>query len=314
MTDKKIIAVVGATGQQGGGLARAILADPSSEFTVRALTRKPGSDAAKALAEAGAEVVEADLDDPSTLKAAFEGVYGAYVVTAFWEYNSPDREAAHARTAVDAVKAAGVKHVIWSTLPDTRELFPLHDDRMPTLHGKYKVPHFDVKGESDQLFLDAGVPTTFLSTSFYFEALRDVFAPRRGDDGKLFISLPMADKVLPGVAAEDIGRTAYGIFKRGTDLVGQTVHLAGDKLTGAQYAAAFSKVFGEEVVYRPQALADMRAQGFPGADEFANTFQYFADAADSFAGARDPEYIRTINAGLLDFESWVTLHQDEFKI
>jgi hypothetical protein len=140
MTEKKIIAVVGATGQQGGGLARAILDDPGGEFAVRAVTRKPGSEPAKALAARGAEIVTADLDDEASVLKALEGAHGAFFVTAFWEYVSVERERAHARAMANAAKAAGVKHVVWSTLPDTRAYIPLDDDRVPTLEGRYHCP------------------------------------------------------------------------------------------------------------------------------------------------------------------------------
>src|SRR3954468_568676 len=149
---KKIIAVVGATGAQGGGLAKGILADASSEFTVRAITRKVDGDAAKALAAAGAEVVSADSDDVESLKRAFAGAYGAFCVTNYWEHMQPDKELAQARNLADASKAANVTHVVWSTLEDTRKRVPLSDERMPTLHGRFKVPHFDTKGESDAFF------------------------------------------------------------------------------------------------------------------------------------------------------------------
>src|SRR6478735_8951752 len=152
MPDKKIIAVVGATGAQGGGLAHAILADKNSEFAVRAITRDVNSDKAKALAAAGAEVVAADVGDVESITKAFEGAYGAYCVTFFWNHYSPETELATATNLATAAKAAGLKHVIWSTLEDTRNWVPLSDDRMPTLQGKYKVPHFDAKGEADHIF------------------------------------------------------------------------------------------------------------------------------------------------------------------
>ena len=153
MPDKKIIAVVGATGHQGGGLVRAILADPSGGFAARALTRNVNSEKAKALAALGAEVVAADVDDIDSLKRAFNGAYGAFCVTFFWEHFSPQKETAQARAQAQAAKDAGVQHTIWSTLEDTRKFVPLSDNRMPTLQGKYKVPHFDSKGEAD-----AGLP------------------------------------------------------------------------------------------------------------------------------------------------------------
>ena len=113
MADKRIIAVVGATGTQGGGLARAILSDPSSDFAVRALTRDSSSDGAKALADSGAEVVRADLDDEPSLARAFEGAHGAYCVTNFWEHFSAEKEIEQAANMARAAKSAGLRHVIW---------------------------------------------------------------------------------------------------------------------------------------------------------------------------------------------------------
>ena len=167
MTDKKTIVVVGATGAQGGGLVRAIVAD--GEFTARAVTRNAGSDKAQALVDIGAEVVAADVDDIQSLKRAFDGAYGAFCVTFFWEHFSPEKELAQAQSMAEAAKYTGVQHVIWSTLEDTRKWIPLDEDRMPTLMEKYKVPHFDAKGEANGLFTDVGVPTTFLQTCAYWE-------------------------------------------------------------------------------------------------------------------------------------------------
>ena len=122
-----------ATGAQGGGLVRAILNDKNGPFTARAITRNANSEKAKALAEAGAEVVTADLDDVGSLKQAFQGAHGAFCVTNFWEHFKPEKELSQARNMAQAAKDAGVKHVIWSTLEDTRKSVPLSDDRMPTL-------------------------------------------------------------------------------------------------------------------------------------------------------------------------------------
>jgi uncharacterized protein YbjT (DUF2867 family) len=169
MANKKVIAVVGATGAQGGGLVCAILNGPKSEFTVRALTRNPDSEIAKEFASRGAEIVRADVDDRESMRKAFEGAYGAFCVTFFWAHFSPEREMAEARMMAELAKETGLKHVIWSTLEDTRMWVPLSDDRMPTLQGKYKVPHFDAKGESDDCFRKLGVPATFLLTSFYWD-------------------------------------------------------------------------------------------------------------------------------------------------
>ena len=155
---KDIIAVVGATGAQGGGLVRAALADPHGRFAVRALTRKPEEAKAEALRKLGAEVVGADLDEAASLAKAFAGARCAYCVTNFWEHFSPERELAQAKNMAQAARSAGLRHVIWSTLEDTRLLVPLDDDRMPTLKEHYKVPHFDAKGSADVLFRQAEVP------------------------------------------------------------------------------------------------------------------------------------------------------------
>jgi uncharacterized protein YbjT (DUF2867 family) len=242
MADKKIIAVTGATGAQGGGLVRAIMADRSGPFTARAITRDPTSEKAKALAALGAEVVQGDVDDAASLRRAFAGAHGAYCVTFFWAHMKPEQELAEARNLAHAAQQAKVAHVIWSTLEDTRTLVPLSDDRMPTLGGKYKVPHFDAKGEADGIFAEVGVPTTCLVTSFYWDNfIYFGMGPKKGPDGTLAITLPMGDARLAGIAAEDIGKCAYGVFQKGKDLIGRTVGIAGQHLTGAQMAAGFAK-------------------------------------------------------------------------
>ena len=306
MANQKIIAVVGATGAQGGGLARAILKDPGRQFAARAVTRNAGSDKARALAAQGAEVVEADLDDRSSLEAAFAGAHGAYCVTNFWEHFSPDKERQQAENLALAARAAGLQHVIWSTLEDTRHWVPLDDDRMPTLMEHYKVPHFDAKGEANALFEKAGVPTTLLLTSFYWDNL--VYfgsGPTRGEDGTLLFTLPMADARLPGIAAEDIGRCALGIFRAGARYIGRTVGIAGEHLTGAEMAAALSDALGEEVRYNAVTPEAYRGFDFPGAADLGNMFQFKRDFEDYFCGARNPDESRALNPALLTFRQWL---------
>ena len=312
MAEKKLIAVVGATGAQGGGLVRAILEDPASAFTVRALTRNAGSDKAQELARLGAEVVEADLDDEASVTEAFKGAYGTYLVTDFWSHGSPEREYAQAGNLAKAAKAAGVEHAVWSTLEDTRTSVPLDDDRMPTLLGKYKVPHFDVKNEANALFTAAGVPTTFMQTTYYWDGFTSYFPPKRGEDGSLVLALAMGDAKLAGIASEDIGRTAYGIFKRGKALVGQTVSIAGEHLTGAEYAKAFAEALGEPVHYYPVPFEGLRAAGFPGAEELGNMFQYYAEFDDEFTGRRDLAAVRELNPRLKTFKDWLAANKDAF--
>lgn len=306
MANKKIIAVVGATGAQGGGLVRAILADKSGAFAARALTRNPDSDRAKELAKLGAEVVKADVTDQASLEKAFQGAHGAYCVTFFWEHFSPEKELAHATNMAKAAKAAGVQHVIWSTLEDTRKWVPLDDNRMPTLQEKYKVPHFDAKGEANKIFTEVGVPTTFLLTSFYWDNfIYFGMGPKKDQTGKLAITMPMGDKKLPGMSAADIGRCALGVFKGGKEYIGKTVGIAGEKLTGAQMAKALSKALGKEVHYNAVEPSVFRGFGFPGADDLGNMFQFNRDFEADFCGARDIEKAKELNPGLETFDKWL---------
>ncbi|NNG15238.1 MAG: NmrA/HSCARG family protein [Gemmatimonadales bacterium] len=315
MTDQKTIAVVGATGAQGGGLVRAIVNDPNGGFTARAITRNADSEKAQALAALGAEVVAADVDDVDSMKQAFAGAYGAFCVTFFWEHFSPEKEQAHAKGMAEAAKDARLQHVIWSTLDDTRVRVPLSDDRMPTLMDKYKVPHFDAKGESNAFFTDAGVPTTFLLTSFYWDNLIYFgMGPKKGPDGKLAITLPMGDKKLPGIAAEDIGGCAYGIFKQGGALIGKTVGIAGEHLTGAEMAAALSTAMEEPVGYNAVSPEVYRGFGFPGAEDLGNMFQYKRDFEADYCGARDLAFSRSLNPSLQTFAVWLDRNKDRIPI
>jgi uncharacterized protein YbjT (DUF2867 family) len=315
MPEKKIIAVVGATGAQGGGMVRAIQADKSGSFAARAITRNPNAEKAQALRAAGVEVVGADIDKPETLGKAFAGAYGAFCVTNFWEHFSAEREVTQARNMAQAAKTAGLQHVIWSTLEDTRKWVPLEDNRMPTLQGKYKVPHFDGKGEADQIFRDLGVPTTFLLTAFYWENLIYFGAgPQRGPDGILAITFPMDDKKLPSIAVGDIGKAAYGIFKRGREFINKTVGIAGEHLSGGEIAGALTRALGQEVRYNNVPPEVYRSFGFPAADDLGNMFQFKRDFNEYFRGARDLGFTRTLNPELQTFEQWLAKHKDQIPL
>ncbi len=315
MDEKRIIAVAGATGAQGSGLCRAVLNDRGSGYGVRALTRNPGSDKAQELGRLGAEVVAADVDEEKSLEKAFRGAYGAFCVTFFWEHFSPEKEYAHAAAMARAARRAGVRHVIWSTLEDTRRWVPLEDERMPTLMGKYKVPHFDAKGEADQVFTGLGLPVTCLLTSFYWENLIHFgMGPKRGADGKLEIAFPMGDGKMPGIASDDIGKCAYGIYKRGGEFIGKTVGIAGEHLTGARMADALTKALGQEVRYRDVPPEVYRGLGFPGAEDLGNMFQFKRDFEKDFCGARDIGLSRSLNPDLQTFETWLAWNKNRIPI
>ena len=313
MADKKIIAVIGSTGTQGGGLAAAILADPNGGFACRAITRNTDKDQAKALAAKGAEVVKADLDDVESLKKAFAGAYGVYAVTNFWEHFSAEKEKAQAKNIADAAKAAGVKHVIWSTLEDTRKLMAPGDTRMPMLQEKYRVPHFDAKAEANASF--AGLPVTYLVTSFYWDNLYMFgLAPKKNAQGVYEWAYPMGTSKLAGMAAEDIGKCAYGIFKAGSQYIGKTVGIVGENLTIAQIGEKVSKGLGiGPITYHAVEADAYRGFGFPGADEMGNMFQVYRDFEKEVLAARSVDVARSLNPALQNFDQFIAKNKSKVQ-
>jgi len=313
MADKKIIAVVGSTGAQGGSLVEAILSDRNGGFAARAITRDPTKDKARAIAAKGGEVVQADLDNVESLKKAFAGAYGVYAVTNFWEHFSGEKEKAQAKNVADAARVAGVSHVIWSTLEDTRNLMNADDKRMPMLQEKYRVPHFDAKAEANAYF--DGLPTTFLVTSFYWDNLYSFgLAPKKGADGKYEWTFPMGDSKLAGMAAEDIGKSAYGIFKAGPQYVGKTVGIESQNLTLAEMGEKISKGMGVGPIRYNAVAADVyRSFGFPGADEMGNMFQVFRDFEKEITGARSADAARQLNPELQNFDQFIAKNKSKIE-
>ena len=315
MNDKKLIAVIGATGAQGGGLAHAIINDQNSNFSVRAITRNASSDKAKTLANAGAEVMQADLDDIESLQQAFQGAYGAFGVTNFWEHFSPQKETQQGSNIAHAAKEAGVQHVIWSSFEDTRDKVPLDSDVMPTLMENYKVPHFDSKGEANKIFSDLGVPTTLLFTSFYWDNfIYFGMGPKPGEDGTLAITFPMENKRLPGIAAADIGKCAYGIFKAGDKYINKTIGIAGEHLNGQEMADAFTNVLGQKVIYNAVPAEMYRNFGFPGAEDLGNMFQYKVEFNDEYCDLRNINVCKVLNPELLSMEQWLVENKDRIPL
>lgn len=315
MPDKKIIAVMGATGAQGGGLARAIAADRNGPFVARAITRKTDSDKAFALARLGVEVVAGDADDPPSLERAMAGAFGVFCVTNFWEHFSAEREGAQATAMARATRKADAQHVVWSTLEDTRRWVPLSDTRLPTLHGKYKVPHFDSKGQVDRVFAEEAAPTTYLLAAFFWENfIYFGMGPRKGPDGDLALALPLGGVKLPGIAAEDIGRCAYGLFRRGAGTAGQRFGIAGEILSGAEMAAKMTRALGRKVNFQDVPFDVYRSLGFPGAEDLGNMFQFQAILGDEFLRNRDAAVARSLNPDLLNFDAWLAANASRIPI
>ena len=312
MSTQQLITVIGATGTQGGAVARALLSDGT--FAVRAVTRNADSPKAKALAGLGADVVQAGLEDQDSLLRAFDGAHGAYLVTPFWEHRSPERELAEVRNLIGAAQDAQLQHVIWSTLEDTREAIDAADERMPFIGDGFRVPHFDVKGgAADALFAASGLPVTYLLMSFYWDQLLGDLAPQRDDDGTLALHLPVGAAPVAGVASDDIGRIVLTVLRRPADTIGATVPAVSDVLTGAQMAEALTTVLGEPVAYRPLTPAQFRAFGFPGAEELGNMFQYYAEFPDSYNGRRDLDVAHELDPDRASLTSFLSAHRDQLS-
>jgi uncharacterized protein YbjT (DUF2867 family) len=315
MADKKIIAVMGATGAQGGGLARAIAADRNGSFTARAITRNPDSEKATALRKLGIDVVAGDADNPRSLDSAFEGAYGAFCVTNYWEHLSPEREGAQATAMARASRNAGLQHVVWSTLEDTRKWIPLTDPRMPVLQGQYNVPHFDSKGQMDDVFVAEGAPTSYLQVAFYWENfIYFGMGPRPGEGGNLVLAFPLGGAKLPGIGTEDVGRCTYGIFQRGPKTVGQRFGIAGEVLSGQEMAAKMGKAIGRRIDFVDVPFDVFRGLGFPGAEDIGNMFQFQAILGDEFISARAPALARELNPALRDFDAWLAENKTKIAV
>jgi len=177
------------------------------------------------------------------------------------------------------------------------------------------VPHFDGKEDADAAFREAGVPTTFLRTCFYWENfIYFGLGPQRGEDGVLALTFPMGSSRLPGIGTEDIGKTAYAIFARGDEFVDKTVSIAGEHLTGDQLAEKMSRALGEEVRYNDIDPDVFRGFGFPAADEVGNMFQFKRDFEDAYAGPRDLDFVRSLNPELQDFDTWLAANASKIPL
>jgi uncharacterized protein YbjT (DUF2867 family) len=254
------------------------------------------------------------MDDASSLVNAFRGADMAFAVTNYWEHLSPEKELSQASALASAAKSANLNHIIWSTLEDTRKWIPLESDQMPTLLEKYKVPHFDAKGEANAFFTESGVPVTLMNTSFYWDNfIHFGMGPQPGPDGVLGITFPMGDKKLPGIAAVDIGKCAFGVFQNGA-YRGKTIGIAGEHVTGAEMAAGFTKALGKEVRYNDVPPEVYRSFGFPGADDLGNMFQFKRDFNDEYCAARSVELSRALNPELQSFEQWLTANKGAIKL
>jgi hypothetical protein len=315
MPGRRIIAVIGATGSQGGSLCDAILADPEASFACRAITRTPGSAVARALAARGVEVVAADLDDEASLVDAFTGAHGVFGVTNYPEVFSVEREQLQATHIATAAQAARSAHVIWSTLDDTSQWLSIDDPRMPTLFGKYKCPHSDSKGQIDHVFTDRALPVTFLLTCFYWDNFYKYgWGPRKKADGTYTLDFPIGKARMPGIAIEDIGKCTYALFKRPTEYISQRVGISGEHLSGAEMAEKCSKGLGITCTFDPVSPEAYRRLDFPGADDLGNMFQIFDEYEQQYTASRSVELSRSLAPTLMNFDGWLEKHRGKLSL
>jgi len=275
---KKVIAVMGATGMQGGGVVDAILADGT--FACRAITRSTSSDKARALKDKGCEVVEADADKPGTLKKAFKGAEGAFLLTNFWEHHDFEREARQAIAAADAAHDAGVKHIVWSTLEDTMEHDSLRDV-IPKI-GNAKVPHFEAKSKATHYMKSKLYPVTYLYTSFYMENFYFFEMLRRVDDSNYEVILPTSrpNSKIAMVSMHDLGLMVLSIFKDPANSINQDRKVLSDFLTPKEIGEKLEKATGVKVDVKQPTPLEYAKYGFPGAQDLGHMFLYFSEYED----------------------------------
>jgi uncharacterized protein YbjT (DUF2867 family) len=297
---KQVVAVLGGTGLQGGGVVDALMG--AGKFAVRVASRNPASDAARALAARGVEVIKADLLDPRSLRSAFEGAYGAFVVTNFWDPAQMPRETEIGTAAVQAARTAGVKHLIWSTLADCEKL----------TGGRLKVVHFTGKARVDAAVRAAGFPRyTFVMAPMYFQNFLTMMTPQPLPNGGRGWAVPIdpAARVMHAGDATEVGRAVAAAFAAGDQLPDGS-HLA---VCGGVYS--FNDFVGTlnaqghklQVLQVPPAVYD---DFYPGARELREMFQYYVE--HTYFGPEHEPYIAAANTlvpgGFTNFADWAREH------
>ena len=294
MSEKKTILVTGATGAQGGSVARFLLADGT--YNVRGLTRHLSSDKAKALQDSGVEMVEGDLNDLTGLRNAIHGCYGVFGVTNFWEHF--DKEYPQGKNLIDAVAAEKVRHFVFSSLPHAKEISG----------GKLSVPHLDMKAKLEEYARTLDIPTTFVHVAFYYENFLNFFPPQHGDNGSYVFSFPQGETPLAGVAVEDIGGVVAQIFNQPENFVGKVIGIVGDDLKPVDYADQMSKSLGKKIVYNYVPRDVFASFGFPGAEDLANMFEFNRLYIPNQTA--ELEESRRLYPKIRSFDQWLTDNKD----
>ncbi|HTL10221.1 MAG TPA: NmrA/HSCARG family protein [Chitinophagaceae bacterium] len=296
MTQKKTILVTGATGAQGGSVAKALLADDT--YAVRILTRHPSGAAARELQAAGASIAAGDMSDPESLRKAMQGCYGVYGVTNFWEHF--EHEYQLGKNLVDAVKESNIEHFVFHTLPDLKKMSK----------GKYSVPHCDLKAALEQYTRMLQIPATFLRIAFYYENFLTFFPLQKMNDGSYSFGFPQGDTKLAMISVEDVGGIVNSIFHHRDAYLRRVVGAVGADEPCAAYAAVMSKVLNTEVRYNHIPRDVYASFPFPGAEELANMFEVQRLHIDN----RLIDLIETyaLNPNTQSFEQWMVKNRHRF--
>lgn len=296
-TEPKIILVTGATGSQGGSVARHLL--KSGKYHVRCFVRDPKRADAKELARLGGEIVEGDFEDQVSIENAMKGVYGVFANVNFWE--NPDDENWEiqcGKLLANCAKKAGVLHYIYSGLD--------HAEQMTG--GRYKVPHFDSKAQVAQHIRQIGLPFTEVRLASYMENCFDWFERSKRADVAYELTFPMQDKPIDLFSVDDTGGVVLAIFEKPQEWIGKTIGVAGDSLTGQQMCDVFSRIVGKRAEYKPMTFEEYNTLG-EYADKLSNMYRFYCD----FAGKlRDIQKTRELYPNTKTFEQWMHDHAVDF--
>ncbi|XP_004577778.2 nmrA-like family domain-containing protein 1 [Ochotona princeps] len=297
MASKKVIAVFGATGAQGGSVARALL--DAKHFAVRALTRDVTKPSALALKDLGAEVMKCDLDNKVSLVTALKGVYGAFLVTNFWEHLSQEKEVRQGKLVADLSKHLGLKHVVFSGLENVKKLTGC----------QLAVPHFDGKGEVEEYFWSIGVPMTSVRVGAYYENFSNWWKPVKASDGDYYtLELPMGDVPIDSISVADAGVVISNIFNSPEEFIGKAVGLSAEALTMQQYADILSKSLGKDIRDAKMTPEAYEKLNFRGAKELADMCRFFQKKPD-----RDIKLTHQLYPKIRSFQQFVSENLEAFK-
>ncbi|XP_039592673.1 nmrA-like family domain-containing protein 1 isoform X2 [Polypterus senegalus] len=295
MSGRPAVVVFGATGAQGGSVAKALLSDGS--FHVRAVTRNPRKRAARELARLGAEVVKADLERPESLRLALDGASAIFLVTDYWELGDKEREVTQGKAVGDLAKKVGVRHVVFSGLEDVNRL----------TGGRLQVSHFDGKGEVERHLRHISLPATCLRMPSYFENFIEHFRPQPEPRGGYRLEIPMADIPMDGMSVEDLGPVVVTILKNRSEYIGKDIGLSAERLTIQQYAEVLSRQLKRSIRAAEISPEEYEKLPFPGAQDLANMFRFYRMRPE-----RDLNLTRRLNPVVLGFEEWLSRNLHHF--